>query len=232
VIGNIRESTAITGIMAATTREFPAAAFLVALFLSACSHAGPAHPDAKTQARARAEIQAGVRAYGHKAYKTALTHFDRALVLVPSSLDARYDRGVTEETLHAYGKAMDDLQAVVTNRPDWSGARLHLAAAQFHALRFADSAKTFDAAVATNPKVGKLWLDDGVSYYKMKRYADARLRFARGLALSPKSGRAHFWLGMTYRHLGDSKARDELALAAHSRDSVVRLAAKRQLTGR
>ncbi len=219
--------------MAAPIRALPAVVFSAALMLSACAHAGPSAPaDAKTQARARAEIQTGVRAYSHRAYKTALAHFNNALALIPSSLDARYDRGVTEENLHADGNAIDDLQTVVTNRPDWISARLHLAAAQFQAHRFADSAKNFDAALASNPKVGKLWLDDGVSYYKMKRYADARLRFARALALSPKSGRAHFWLGMTYRHLGSSKARGELALAAHSRDSVVRLAAKRQLTGR
>ncbi len=227
------ETTEITETMAGRIRALPAAAFSAALILSACSHGGPsAPPDAKTQARARAEIQSGVRAYSHKAYKTALTHFTNALALVPSSLDARYDRGVTEETLHAYGNAIDDLQTVVTDRPDWSAARLHLAAAQFQARRFADSAKNFDVALASNPKAGKIWLDDGVSYYKMKRYADARLRFARALALNPKSGRAHFWLGMTYRHLGNSKAQAELALAAHSSDSVVRSAAKRQLTGR
>ncbi len=208
-----------------------AAAFGAALILSACSNAaGPVSP--ADAARARAEIKTGVRAFGHRAYKIALAHFNGALALVPSSLDARYDRGITEENLHAYGPAMDDLQSVVNNRPDWNNARFHLAAAQFQAHRFADSARNFDIALASNSKAGKLWLDDGVSYYRMQRYADARLRFARALALSPKSGRAHFWLGMTYRHLGNPKARSELALAAHSRDVVVRSAARRQLTAR
>jgi tetratricopeptide (TPR) repeat protein len=214
------------------------AALVAALLLSACSHsqtAGPTSPatvDAQTQARASAEIKTGVRAFGHKSYRIALTHFDRALALVPGSLDARYDRGVAEEHLHAYGHAADDLQIALNDGLPRNDARLHLAAAQFHAGRFADSARNFDIALRSNPKTSRLWLDDGVSYYKMKRYADARQRFARALDLSPKSGRAHFWLGMTYRHLGNrSKARGELALAAHSRDVVVRSAARLQLRG-
>jgi tetratricopeptide (TPR) repeat protein len=224
------ETTGTTAITVATIKAL-AAVFGAALILSACSNAaGPVSP--ADAARTRAEIKTGVRAFGHHAYKIALVHFNGALALVPSSLDARYDRGVTEENLHAYGAAMDDLQSVVNNRPDWTNARFHLAAAQFQAHRFADSARNFDIALASNSKAGKLWLDDGVSYYRMKRYADARLRFARALALSPKSGRAHFWLGMTYRHLGNPKARGELALAAHSRDVVVRSAARRQLTAR
>ena len=231
-------NTANTAITATVTKAL-AAAFGAALILGGCSHSptvapssSPAGVDAQTQARAREEIKTGVRAFRHKAYRIALSHFNHAIALAPGSFDALYDRGVAEERLRAYAHAADDLQTVVNNRPDRKDARSHLAAAQFHAGRFADSARNFDVALRSNSKAWRLWLDDGVSYYKMKRYADARQRFARALALSPKSGRAHFWLGLSYRHLGNrAKARNELALAAHSRDTVVRIAARQQLRG-
>ncbi|GAC1358545.1 MAG: hypothetical protein NVSMB31_18970 [Vulcanimicrobiaceae bacterium] len=220
--------------MATTIRTFAAAGTV--LVLAACSH-GSAPPPAASNVRAvsqvRQEIKTGLRAFGHHANKIALAHFNKALSLDPKSLEARYDRGITEEKMRAYGRAADDLGAVVKARPQWDGARLHLAAAQFHVKRYAEAARNFDLALKTSGKVSRLWLDDGVSYYKLHRYADARKRFARALDLAPKSGRAHFWLGMTYRHLGDRlKARNELALAAHSRDMVVRRAAKGQLAAR
>ena len=87
----------------------------------------------------------------------------------------------------------------------------------------------FPGGVNTPAEYWRL-LDDGVSYYQLRRYADARKLLARALVAAPKSGRAHYWLGMTYQHLGDrAQARNELALAAHSRDAVVRTAATRQL---
>ena len=228
-------------IMAATTK-LRLGALVIALALPACAqHAGaPAahNPNvtAKSTAdirRAQAEIKTGVRAYKHHALKIALSHFNRALVLDSRSNEARYDRGITETDLRAYGRAAADLQAVVKAQPHWTQARLHLAAAQFRAHQFAAASKNFDLLIRSNPKAGKLWLDDGVSYYQLHRYADARKRFARALALAPKSGRAHFWLGLSYARLGQkTKSRSELALAAHSRDVIVRTAAKRALTTR
>lgn len=208
-----------------------------ALVLASCSH-GAAPPsrvshNPQTDAKVRGEIKTGVRAYGHHAYKIALAHFNSALKLDPASLEARYDRGITEEDLHAYGRGAADLARVVHEKPAWPGARVHLAAAEFHAKNYAAASRDFDIALRSNGKSWKVWLDDGVSYYKTKRYAEARKRFARALSLSPRSGRAHFWLGMTYSHLHNKhKALTELALAAHSRDTVVRTAARHQLTGK
>ncbi|GAC1477759.1 MAG: hypothetical protein NVS1B6_19310 [Steroidobacteraceae bacterium] len=205
------------------------------LMFSACSHAGapPSTQPHRPSAGAVQEIKTGVRAYQHRAYTIALSHFDRAMTLDGQSVEARYDRALTQEKLHNYKRAASDLQTVVRTRPKWNAARLHLAAAQYHARDFSAAARNFDIALRSNGKAWQVWLDDGVCYYRLHRYADARRRFARALDLSPKSGRAHFWLGMTYRHLHDpAKARAELALAAHSRDIVVRRAARRQLSGR
>lgn len=229
-------TAATMAIMAATTRAC-LAGLGAALILAACSHAvaPPQHAaqDARKAAQARQETKTGVRAFGHHSYKIALAHFNKALALDSGNTDARYDRAMTEEQLHLYTRGAGDLAAVVKARPQWGAARLHLAAAQYHAHQFAEAAKNFDIALKTGGKASQVWLDDGVSYYKLHRYADARKRFARALDLAPKSGRAHFWLGMTYRHLHDiKKARNELALAAHSRDVVVRSAARKQLAAR
>ena len=92
------------------------------------------------------------------------------------------------------------------------------------------AARNFDILVRTDQKASNVWLDDGVSDYRLHRYAQARQRFARALDLAPRSGRAHFWLGLACVKLGQtSKARSELALAAHSRDAGVRKAARRIL---
>lgn len=203
------------------------------MLLPACSHAGALRPTHTANPRALPEIKIGVRAYQHHSYKTALGHFDRALKFDANNTEARYDRALTEEKFRAFGIAESDLRAVLRVRPTWTAARLHLAAAQYQKRQYVASTRNFDIALKADGKAAQVWLDDGVSYYAMHRYADARKRFARALDLSPKSGRAHFWLGMTYGHLHNhGKARAELALAAYSRDRVVRTAARRQLTGR
>ncbi|MDQ6930843.1 MAG: tetratricopeptide repeat protein [Candidatus Eremiobacteraeota bacterium] len=219
------------------------AALCAALLMTACSRAGtpsssvPARHEAAVKPSnanskaAVAEIKTGVRAYGHHAYKIALSHFNRALRADPRNFDALYDRSLTEEKLGAFKRAETDMYAAVRIRPKSAPARIHLAAAQYHAHHFSDSARNFDIALRGQPKAWKLWLDDGVSYYHLHRYGDARKRFARALDLSPRSGRAHYWLGLAYGHLGNRpKARAELALAAHSRDGIVRTAARRALT--
>jgi len=222
----------ITG-TAATNLRVPALG--AALIMSACSHAGapPSTQPHRPSARTVPEIKTGVRAYNHRSYKIALQHFDRAITTDDQSIEARYDRALTYEKLHNYKGAAADLKTVVHARPKWAAARLHLAAAQYHARDFAGSARNFDIALRANAKNWRVWLDDGVIYYALHRYTDARRRLARALDLSPKSGRAHFWLGMTYRHLHNApRARGELALAAHSRDIVVRTAAQNALAVR
>ncbi|MFN2529226.1 MAG: tetratricopeptide repeat protein [Candidatus Baltobacteraceae bacterium] len=220
--------------MMAATRSL-IVALGAALLLAGCGkHSAPsvARQNATLAAEKRAtpEVKLGVRAYSHHSYKIALDHFDRALKLAPDSTNALYDRALTEERLGSYTHAGEDLGAALRARPVWYSARVHLAASQFHAHRFADAAKNFDIALKTNPKGSKLWLDGGVSYYRLRQYGQARKRFARALDLAPRSGRAHYWLGMTYQHLANkSKARAELALAAHSRDVVVRTAARHAL---
>ena len=218
-----------------TTNKGLCAALGAALLLTACSQGTPPSV-ARAQAaqrQAQAEIKTGVRAFGHHSYKIALSHFDRALALDSHNADALYDRGLTEEQLRSTKHAESDLASAVKLRPSWNAARVHLAAEQYHTHHFADSAKNFDVALKASSKSAVLWLDDGVSYYHLARYADARKRFARALALAPRSGRAHYWLGMTYNHLGNKpKAQGELALAAHSRDVVVRTAARRELRAR
>jgi len=192
----------------------------------------PAGTPADNQVRARDELAAGVRAFGRRSYAAALERFDLAVQLDPGSVDARYDRGLAEAEQHAYRHAADDLGIVVKARPGWGSARLHLAADQELSGRYGDAARNFDIALRVNPKSSRVWLGDGVSYYKLHRWSNARRSFAKALVLEPKSGRAHFWLGMTYGHLHDAKqARNELALAAHSRDVVVRMAARKELMG-
>lgn len=214
-----------------TTATRAICAALVAMMLSACSHApAPRATASQNDRQIRDEIRSGVGAYRDHAYRNALEHFNRALWLDPHDLDARYDRAVTEERLHAFGRSEADLREVIRARPEWSAARLHLAAAQYRAHDFTGAARDFDIVLRDNSKAWNIWLDDGVSYYQLHRYGDARRRLARALDLAPRSGRAHFWLGLTYRRLGQaSKARGELALAAHSRDRVVRNAARRML---
>jgi len=230
---SIAATVANTAIMAATRALLGLGA---AMLLAACSqNVAPsvARHNAEVQAEKRAtpEIKTGVRAYGHKSYKIALVHFDRAVKIAPNDADALYDRAITEERLGSYKHAEEDLTSAVRARPNWHSARVHLAAAEYHAHHFAAAAKDFDVLLKQAPKSSKLWLDDGVSYYNMHQYAQARKRFARALDLAPRSGRAHYWLGMTYQHLANkAKARAELALAAHSRDVVVRTAARHALT--
>lgn len=230
--------------MTAVTINARLAALAAALLITACSHSGTpsssveaghraavAHPGAAKAAVA--QIKTGVRAYGHRSYRIALSHFNRALQLDPGNFDGLYDRSLTEEKLGAFKRAETDMYAAVRIRPKSAAARVHLAAAQYHARDYSQSARNFDIALRSQPKAWKLWLDDGVSYYHLHRYSDARKRFARALDLSPRSGRAHYWLGLVYGHLGDRrKARAELALAAHSRDGIVRTAARRALTGK
>lgn len=238
--GKATTTTKTTTMRVAATKSL-AVELGVALILSACSHAAVPpprsangnRPISHNQISARQEVRTGVQAYGHHAYKIALSHFTRALTLDPRSVEALYDRGLTEEKLNAYKRAESDLHAVVRARPQWPSARLHLAAAGYHAHDFAGAARNFDIVLRSQGKAWKVWLDDGVSYYHLHRYSDARRRFARALDLSPRSGRAHFWLGMTYRHLHSAaRARGELALAAHSRDIVVRTAAQNALAVR
>mgnify|MGYP002402618507 CR=1 FL=1 len=215
--------------MKAATRAVCTA--LAGAVLSACSHASaPQAPAPRIDRQVRDEIRSGVRAYHQRAYSNALSHFNRALALDPHDWDARYDRAVTEERLRAFGRSEADLREVVNARPQWGAARLHLAAAQYRAHDFSAAARNFDIVLRDDSKAWNVWLDDGASYYQLHRYGDARRRLARALDLAPRSGRAHFWLGLTYRRLGQtSKARGELALAAHSRDRGVRDAARRML---
>ena len=225
----------VTAMAIVATRALIAALGAAMLLVGCGERIAPsvARHNAAVQAEKRAmpETKLGVRAYAHRSYKIALSHFDRALKLAPADADALYDRALTEERLGSYKHAEEDLRSAVAARPDWYGARVHLAASEYHAHHFAAAAKDFDVLLKRNPKGSKLWLDDGVSYYHLGNYGEARKRFARALDLAPRSGRAHYWLGMTYLHLANKpKARAELALAAHSRDIVVRTAARHALT--
>ena len=62
------------------------------------------------------EVKLGVRAYGHRSYKIALQHFDRAVKVAPQDADALYDRALTEERLGSYKHAEQDLSAAVRAR--------------------------------------------------------------------------------------------------------------------
>lgn len=159
-----------------------------------------------------------------------MVHFNRALSRKPGDADALYDRAVTEERLRAFAHGEFDLRDVLRAKPGWIAARLHLAASEERAGNLEDAARNFDVVLRTDRKAPDVWLDDGVAYYRLHRYAVARRRLARALDLAPRSGRAHFWLGLTYARLGQNqRARNELALAAASRDAGVREAARRTL---
>lgn len=178
-------------------------------------------------------VQDGVAAYRNHSFGAALSDFDRALDRDPRNTQARFDRALTEERLNTVAAALADLQQVVAENPKWNAARMHLAVAEYRSRDYAEAARDFETIAQAHPKSVAAWLDDGVANYQMKNYAIARKSFAKSLELAPRSGRAHLWLGLAYLKLGDmQKGRNELALAAHSKDVHVRDAARRSLRAR
>lgn len=175
-------------------------------------------------------VRDGVAAYRHHNYGAALSDFDRALDRDSKNAEARFDRALTEERLNSVPAALADLQQVVKDSPQWNAARMHLAVAQYRSHQFAEAAGNFDMIAKAHPNSVTAWLDDGVANYNMKRFAVARRSFSKTLELAPRSGRAHLWLGLAEMKLGDKKdGRNELALAAHSKDVHVRDDARRSL---
>ena len=156
-------------------------------------------------------FESGLVANRTGSYRDAARHFERAAELNPRCLECRYNAGVAYAALKAWTDAERTFRAALALDDGYAAAYYGLsmvytrsgrsdeaAAARTEATRLALASLDVRRQRATND------VTRGIAFYNAGTFADARRLFERAIAELPNHAPAHYWLGMTLTHLGDS----------------------------
>lgn len=166
------------------------ATFLFVLLVWA--HEAPAQPRALHAVRTQEEtISLASRLIDRGQWPEAVTLLDQALIKNPDDPDLHFWLGV------AYFRQGDDSRAgrafetVTALRPEYARAYYNLGAVYFRQQRWSDAARAFLAASERMPdQKADLYLNVGLSYYKLGSAQDAIEWFHKALAAEPSQATA------------------------------------------
>jgi Tfp pilus assembly protein PilF len=123
---------------------------------------------------------------------TALTSFDRALIVRPDYAEALSNRGLTLHELKRFEEALTSYDRALAVRPDYAEA-LYNRGNTLHGLRRYEEALTsYDRALAERPNYAEALYNRGLTLNELKRFEEALTSYDRALAVRPDYAEAHW----------------------------------------
>ena len=163
-----------------------------------------------SDADAMKKINAVKRAFndGNNAYKLgqlqeALNHYNKAISLDSTFVQAHYGKGLTLKKQRKYKEALAAFQAAIDNDPAYSSAYLALGKT-YNQLSQPDQAiAVYNKAIQYDPKSPKMHYMLGEVYQtKKKGYKKASENFRKATQLDPAYDKAFYSLGVSLIELG------------------------------
>lgn len=169
--------------------------------------------------------------YTENRFAEAVTGFQRALVLMPHSVKAENNLGLTFEGLNEPDKAVKAYhQAIAGQAADPHPSEqplLNLGNLLTDRNQLNEALPVLQRAETLSPGNGKVHAALGKLYARQMNFPRAQQEFEQAVNTEPNDAGLHFQLGQVYRKQGlQDKARQELARAAaldgtHSSDAAV-----------
>lgn len=167
--------------------------------------------------------------YTENRFAEAVMSFQRALVLMPRSVKAENNLGLTFEGLNEADKAVAAYRQAIAWQEGQPNPNeqplLNLGNLLTDRNQLAEALPLLQRAEALAPTDGKIHAALGKLYARQMNYPAAQRELEQAVSSDPKSAGLHFQLGQVYRKQGmGDKAKEELARAAaldgtHSSDA-------------
>ena len=93
-------------------------------------------------------------------------------------------------------EAVNELQKIIRQRPEYAPAHVELAHAYFQMRQFAQAENELKRVIELEPQNGRARYELGITYLNEGRVTDAKAVFNERLAKLPNDSEAHFGLGM------------------------------------
>jgi predicted O-linked N-acetylglucosamine transferase (SPINDLY family) len=149
---------------------------------------------------------------------TALTSYDRALIVRPDHAEALSNRGLTLHELKRFEEALASYDRALTVRPDYAEALYNRGLTLHELKRFDEALASYDRALAVRPDYAKALINRGLTLQELKRFEDALASYDRALTMRPDYAEALCNRGLALHKL----KRFEEALASYDRALTVR----------
>ena len=148
-------------------------------------------------AQAREPYNSGVAHLAADRYEQARAAFTEALRLAPEFVDARYNLGLSLLKLGQPGTALEELQAVVKDRPRDKDALYAVASAYFHQERYPEAVSRLMGALGLDPAFLRAQYTLALALERMGEGTRAREAWQRYLTLDGSSA----WADEAREHL-------------------------------
>lgn len=125
-------------------------------------------------------------------HKEALKEFKKAVRINPYFTDAHNHLGITYRELQDYDRALEAFEAALNDKSYKSQEKIHLNIGHLYLARglFAEAIRSFEKAVAINPKYLRGFLGLGAAYQRSGRGDLAEQELRKVVALGPGSPEA------------------------------------------
>ncbi len=121
----------------------------------------------------------------------ALVDYDRAIDIVPTYINARYNRAHLLLGQEKYALALVDLDIVVQLSPSMFEAHHNRGFINEKLGRYAEAEADFTKAISLAPHLTSAWNNRGVVFKRLGKYALAITDFTEAIRLAPDSIRAY-----------------------------------------
>lgn len=159
--------------------------------------------------------------YTEQRFSDALSCFQRVLALVPNSVKAENNLGLTYEALNHIDSAIKAYRQAIAWQKELPTAErsdqplLNLGTVLVHQGQLAEAEPLLVQAANLAPKNPQVHEQLGHLFLQRGDYASAQREFARACELDPGKSSLHFLLGQAYKRLGrKTDAETEFATAA------------------
>ena len=157
--------------------------------------------------------------YTENRFDEAVTSFEKALVLMPRSVKAENNLGLTFEGLNNSSKAVEAYQQAIAWQANESHPSeqplLNLGILLTDRNQLLEALPLLQHAETLAPKSGKVHAALGKLYARQLNFPLAQLELEQAVNTTPNDAGLHFQLGQVYRKQGlQDRARQELARAA------------------
>ncbi len=159
--------------------------------------------------------------YTEQRFSDALSCFQRVLTLVPKSVKAENNLGLTYEALNHLDSAIAAYRQAIAWQKEGAPAEqsdqplLNLGTVLVHQGQLAEAEPLLVQASGLSPNNPRVHEQLGHLFLQKRDYAAAQREFARACELDPGKSSLHFLLGQAYKRLGrKQQAESEFATAA------------------